>query len=889
MRYLALALLFACSGFAADVESLLPELQGKAPAQVRDAAGWSALHAEVLAYFLPKLGAENLGDRKDPALTYQAICWRAARPDAEIERQAASQAIATVVTGDLPLPTRLWLLQILQHVGGPEAVPALCQLASSPDADTRTWALRALAENPDAATGFAQLIPAAPAGQLLERLTSAPALPALVPLFAKYATGDTPVALAAVQALGRTGTPDAWEALATLPASPAVCQAQLHCADGLAANGHAPEALAAYRELLADNQPETVRCGALRGLLAVAPEHAVAVVEPILGRESPRLQGVAADFLRETADETTMLAFAKGLPALSVPAQVLLLDVFAARGATAVRPTVLAALASPSPEVGRAAAGALAQLGDATCVPPLLAAAATPDERGKEATATLQRLGAPGVDDAILAQAQATTGDQRQRCVELLTERRARGAVPALLAFATSDDRKLSAAAWKGLGVLASQADLPALVNVLTSTESDAIRRDAAKAVLAVARREPPGSPRTAVLLAALPKAPLPAQVEILGVLGELGGPAALVAVREQLTAGPELGNAALRALGAWPDAAPADLLLTLARDETDPVRQVLALRGCARALAQPGAPPPAEVVRRLGELMATATRDDDRKVVLAGLGQVPHADALAVLRPYLDNPTLKAEAVPAMLRVAVAVSREDRALAEASLAQIIEHADAGVLREQAEEAKRQIEEYDGFLVNWLLAGPFFKTAEKCAVIDMKLGPESDQAAAVAWQPVALTDDPATDWLIDFEKVFGGSNRVGYAVTWVRCAAATKARFELGSDDGIKVWLDDAVVHRNDAARPVKRGEDVAEVELTPGWHRIMLKVTQGGGHWGACLRLRASDGSPLSDWRTLADFRDLAIMEHDLGVPEFAESAQRGIADITARLKERK
>lgn len=881
MRTLALLSLFALSAWALDVEPLLPELRGSAPAQERDAAGWREVHEAVLAYYLPKLGVESIADRKTPATEYQAICWRAARPGAEIERRAAAEAIAAQVTGDLPLPTRLWLLQILQHVGDAECVPALVKLADNENGEVRTWALRGLVENPSTASdaAFAGLLQGAPADRLLERICAAPASPSLVPALAKCAAGDGATAVAATQVLGRMGDPAAWQALAALPASPALSQAQLHCADRMAA----ADALAAYRTLFAEDRPETVRCGALRGLLNTAPQDAVALVGPVLATGSPRLQGVAGDFLRNTADEKTVLAFAKELPRLPVPAQVLLLDAFAARHAMVTQPAVLAALKGPEEAVQVAAARALVPLGTADCVPTLLALAGNQPE----ALATLQQMAAPGVDAAILAQARATTGEMRQRCVDLLVERRAPGAVSALLEFAQTDDRRLAASAWKGLGLLGTEADLPALVKVLTTTDADATRRSAAKATLAVARREPATTAaRTAALLAALPQASVAAQVEILGVLGELGGPEAFAAVSQELTGKPERSEAALRALGTWPDATPADLLLKLAKEETDPVRRVLALRGCVRALELPGAPPPAETVRRLGELLAVATRDEDRKVVLAGLGQVSHADALGILRPYLDNPALKAEAVAAMLRVAVAVSREDRQLAETSLAEIIAHADAGVLREQAEEAKRQIEEYDGFLVNWLVAGPFFKTAEKCPVVDMRMGPESDQAASILWQPAPLTGDPATDWMVDFEKIFGGSNRTAYAITWIRCATAMKARFEIGSDDGVKVWLDDAVAHRNDAARPIKRGEDVAEVELTPGWHRIMLKVTQGGGHWGGCLRLRASDGSSLAGWRTLADFRDLRIMENDLGTPDFAASAQRGIADITARLK---
>ncbi|MBT3287885.1 MAG: hypothetical protein HN380_11115 [Victivallales bacterium] len=898
MRYVVLALLlFASLGLAADIEPLLPELQGKAPAQERGAAAWRVLHREVLAHYLPRFSVAGIWERRGPAREYQFIAWRAARPGAEVERQAACDAILARLAGELTPSSQLWLIKILQHAGREESVPVLAKFADAPEAGTRTWALRALAENPSGLADKALdgLLRDAPAGRLLERLVAAPALPSLVPVFAKHAAGEGDSALAAMQALGRTGSTAGDAALQALkPKAAALVSARdvarLANADRLVANGEASAAVVVYRALFAEDHREPVRCGALLGLLTADPKQSIGLVGPVLGKGSPRLQGVAADYLRETADEKTVLAFASALPRVSVPGQVLLLGVFAARQTTAVRPTVIRALDSKESQVRVAAARALASLGDVACISRLLTLATGTDDLAKQANASLQRLAAPGIDAALLAEARNGPADRRAQCVDVLTARRAEEAVPTLMVYAKATDKKLSGSACKGLALLAKADDLPALVGLLVSAEGKTMRRDTAKATLAVARRSPAGPARTAALLAALPTASPEAQVEIVGVLGELGGDGAFAAVLDRLTTGGKpLRDAALRAFGAWPDASPAEVLLKLAKTEADPVRQVLALRGCVRALGQPGAPAPAVIAARLGEAMAATKRDDERKVVLAGLGQVRHASALALLRPYLENPTLKAEAVASMLKVAVAVCREDRKLAEESLALIVEHADAGPLREQAEETKRKIEEFDGFVVNWLVAGPFFKTAEKCAIIDMKMGPEGKDAATVEWQLSPQTGDPAADWEIPFQKIFGGTNRVAYAATWIRCAALTKAKLEIGSDDAVKVWVDDKQVHRNDVARPVKRGEDVVEAELTPGWHRIMLKVTQGGGGWGACLRLRAADGGPLPNWRTLADFRDLDMVQADVAVPAFADSARRALAEIVAHFPARK
>ena len=68
----------------------------------------------------------------------------------------------------------------------------------------------------------------------------------------------------------------------------------------------------------------------------------------------------------------------------------------------------------------------------------------------------------------------------------------------------------------------------------------------------------------------------------------------------------------------------------------------------------------------------------------------------------------------------------------------------------------------------------------------------------------------------------------------------------LGSDDGIKVWLNGQLVHANNVTRGAGPGQDKVEVTLKQGWNRLLLKITQSGGEWAACARLRRLDGSKL-------------------------------------------
>ncbi|MFZ0035290.1 MAG: DUF1080 domain-containing protein [Sedimentisphaerales bacterium] len=85
------------------------------------------------------------------------------------------------------------------------------------------------------------------------------------------------------------------------------------------------------------------------------------------------------------------------------------------------------------------------------------------------------------------------------------------------------------------------------------------------------------------------------------------------------------------------------------------------------------------------------------------------------------------------------------------------------------------------------------------------------------------------------------------AVAYLRCSIWSdkqqQATLELGSDDGVKVWLNGELVHANNIGRALKPGEDKKQVTLKAQWNELLLKVTNGGGGWEACVRLANNEG----------------------------------------------
>ena len=137
--------------------------------------------------------------------------------------------------------------------------------------------------------------------------------------------------------------------------------------------------------------------------------------------------------------------FAALLPKLQPEAQAGLLDVLADRGDATARSAVLEMLAGPAPQVRAAALRALGSFGAAADVPLLvqsLATAAGPEKSAAKASLTRLRGEAAGL--AIAAQLKPA---QEQLCVELLgilAARRAKEAIPNILAAAVDADPQVA-------------------------------------------------------------------------------------------------------------------------------------------------------------------------------------------------------------------------------------------------------------------------------------------------------------------------------------------------------------------------------------------------------------------------------------------------------------
>ena len=115
---------------------------------------------------------------------------------------------------------------------------------------------------------------------------------------------------------------------------------------------------------------------------------------------------------------------------------------------------------------------------------------------------------------------------------------------------------------------------------------------------------------------------------------------------------------------------------------------------------------------------------------------------------------------------------------------------------------------------------------------------------------------------------------VGYALTYLDSDRDRTEILSLGSDDGIKVWVNDKLIWSHHVHRPLRSADDVIALPLSKGRNKILLKIENGFGPWGFLASIGGYSidlsaerlGSPLSPSLTLLNSRG-EVLANNAGI----------------------
>ncbi|MBN1353711.1 MAG: tetratricopeptide repeat protein, partial [Candidatus Omnitrophica bacterium] len=147
---------------------------------------------------------------------------------------------------------------------------------------------------------------------------------------------------------------------------------------------------------------------------------------------------------------------------------------------------------------------------------------------------------------------------------------------------------------------------------------------------------------------------------------------------------------------------------------------------------------------------------------------------------------------------------------------------------------------------DWYFIGPFDNSDEKG--LERPFSPEENVDTSASYKGKG---DASVSWFrpfgydssgyVDLDLLFKPSDYMTvYALTYVYSPRKRQVQLRIGSETGIKVWLNDKEVFYQNISKPATVDSDVATGELKEGWNKILVKVSST---WGLCgYYFRVSD-----------------------------------------------
>ncbi len=501
------------------------------------------------------------------------------------------------------------------------------------------------------------------------------------------------VASAAARALGSIGNEAAAETLrealghTTKENQLPVAEGLFRCAEVLAEQGKRNVAIDIYDELLEEGGSHQVRAGALRGAIlargikkgvrrrvgestrqyAQRRDDGLTLLLKYLRGDDYIMFSAAAQTSLELPDREVTSVLVSGLNKLPADNQILLLWILGKRGDARALSAVFPLAKSGPKEVRLEAIRVLPQFQDGAAVPQLVGLMEDDDKDIAEAAQeSLAAIPGSRADSAVVAMLGSDQTGKRLTALELMGRRRMTENIPELLDAASDPDAEVRPAALRKVGELGGPEQVPALLDLLVDLKSPRDLAAAERALITVCGKAGDSQSYADRLVALLDRAGTAQKASLLRVLGAIGGPKALDAVREAAAgSNPDVRRAAVRVLCNWSTADAAPDLLRLAKAPGGD-HKTAALRGYINLIRDESLSTEKKLAM-CKQADALIERTQEKKLLLGALSTVPSIEALSMATANLDSRSTKTEAGFAAAAIGKSIAEQHpREVAEA-------------------------------------------------------------------------------------------------------------------------------------------------------------------------------------------------------------------------------
>jgi len=255
-------------------------------------------------------------------------------------------------------------------------------------------------------------------------------------------------------------------------------------------------------------------------------------------------------------------------------------------------------------------------------------------------------------------------------------------------------------------------------------------------------------------------------------------------------------------------------------------------------------------------ELVQHLIDDDDRYVRLSAAkaaARLGDERLLPSIRGALERADGDAHLAVSLMRAAIACG--DTAAGD-RLMEMLTGGDARALDRFSDELSPMLG--DNFVRSWLAVG-YFESPSAGTVIQREFGPELDpdgstfgdaKSGPASWT-LAHADGRGYVDLLRLEAGSGTpSDAIAYLQTWLISPDDREVGYTLGTDDGCLLWVNGRLVYEDPTRHGAQPLAQVGRISLREGRNRVLLKIENGGGDFGAYFRVLDPEVRSTTDQR---------------------------------------
>lgn len=609
-------------------------------------------------------------------------------------------------------------------------------------------------------------------------------------------------------------------------------------------------ALSIYDSIYNDSNVDSIlKVNALQGIVRLKGREVVSILERDILSGDKYLSTASVDMLKDkNLDEETVLKIITSvMPKVSPSLQLALLEVISARVLSSALPEVVSLVESQIPEVKLKAIKTLGKVGNVDSAELLMNLAISGDREVSEtAEDALIKLSCDGIREFLVNKANQGSDLQRKLAVKLIGERRESEAKSLLLELIRKGDKVVLDESLDSLSIIGDESDLAFLFAQIS--KDVALGSKYVNAITSILGRVEDEGRRAKYVIDNFMSAKSVDEKKIyIGMLGDLKSPEGYEFLRSLLPNEADLAPVILRAMGKSEDVELLKYILSNLPSYTAVELRNAGVWSCLDILRS--SVPLTELDKSSFYIELWKFADDNvniQKNILGSISKLRRIESLDFIESIVPKDEIKNDWEVARINIAknLCFAYPERCIPilEASL-NVVKDKQKEEISLLLNGAKNRA----NFLTAWSVSGPYRLedySAERLFK-EVSLPPEVEPSSVKDWRslPMKVRGDGVIYGDL-FEQLGEGVECVAYVACKIKCSKPSKATLLLGTNDGVKVWLNGKLIHSFPNGRIMTPDEDKVLLELQED-NVLLMAVYNQGGAWEFTAKL---DGLDLNE-----------------------------------------